>query len=302
MEVPWLSPAPPDPVADLPAWWPVAAEVSRTAASPFEATVQAGARADRLAFAFASGYQAALRRLSPELPPGILSFAVSEATGSHPRKLTCAARSGAGACRRLTGDKSFATLGPVADYFVVVARGEASTADRPHLDAVLVHRDAPGLTVGATPEAPFAPELPHARLRFEDTPGEVLPGDGYTAYCKPFRTIEDVHVLAAGLACLLRAGAARGLPRAVLERGAGVLSGLAPLAAAPALCPATHLSLAGLFALAAPVVDAVYARLDPSSPADQRFVRDRPLFDVAGPVRARRADVAWAALTGEAPP
>jgi len=44
---------------------------------------------------------------------------------------------------RLTGQKSFATLGPDADYFLCSARAEDGT-----LDAFFVSRTAPGLTVG----------------------------------------------------------------------------------------------------------------------------------------------------------
>ena len=54
---------------------------------------------------------------------------------------------------------------------------------------------------------PFVPEISHGTVAFSDVPvdsGSILPGDGYSEYIKPFRTIEDLHVFAAILGFIFR--------------------------------------------------------------------------------------------------
>ena len=54
------------------------------------------------------------------------------------------------------------------------------------------------MTIEDRPPTPFAPEIPHARITLANVTvrdEDVLPGDGYARYLKPFRTIEDTFVL-----------------------------------------------------------------------------------------------------------
>ncbi len=51
---------------------------------PLEAAVRGGARADRVGYAFAAGYQAALRALFPLAPGQLGSLCATEAHGAHP--------------------------------------------------------------------------------------------------------------------------------------------------------------------------------------------------------------------------
>src|SRR4030095_7345535 len=91
----------------------------------------------------------------------------------------------------------------------------------------------------------------HARLRFEDVrlPDEaLLPGDGYSAYVKPFRTVEDLHVHAAVLAYLLREALQRSWPKPWVERAAAHLHAMRALAGEDPDAPATHVALAGALA------------------------------------------------------
>ncbi|MFY0579277.1 hypothetical protein ACN28S_37890 [Cystobacter fuscus] len=62
--------------------------------------------------------------------------------------------------------------------------------------------------------------MPHAELRLEAVAvelGEVLPGDGYVRFLKPFRTVEDCHVFAAVLGWLLQVARRSGWPDEVRE-------------------------------------------------------------------------------------
>src|SRR5689334_9694851 len=55
---------------------------------PIDAAVAGGFSADRLAYAFASGYEAALHALVTQLDrPLVASFCVTEEAGNHPRAI-----------------------------------------------------------------------------------------------------------------------------------------------------------------------------------------------------------------------
>ena len=67
------------------------------------------------------------------------------------------------------------------------------------------------------PPTRFVPEVPHAQVLMQDlrvSASALLPHDGYDAYVKPFRTIEDLHVTLAVLAYLLREARVRHWPAA----------------------------------------------------------------------------------------
>ena len=145
----------------------------------FERAIAGGADADRMAWAFASGYQAALRVLDPTLPDAVIAaLCVTEAEGNHPRAIqTTLAPDGSGFT--LSGEKRWATLGPDGGLFLIVAREFGNAAERPSLKAVRVSTGAPGLTIDSITPTGFVPEVPHARVRLEDVrveAADVLPG------------------------------------------------------------------------------------------------------------------------------
>ena len=82
------------------------------------------------------------------------------------------------------------------------------------------------------PATKFVPEVPHAQLQFENLKvkeAEILPGDGYDQYVKPFRTVEDIHVQAAVLSYLMREGQRLSWPQHWLERLSALLAALGKL-------------------------------------------------------------------------
>jgi len=120
---------------------------------PIDRAVRGGHAADRLGYAFAAGYGAALSALVPGVPPHT-SLCATEEGGAQ---------------------------------------------------VVKVDPRAPGVTLTEMPPPPFALEIGHAEVRLDTmvSPEAVLPGDGYDAYLKPFRTVEDVHVHGARLGWML---------------------------------------------------------------------------------------------------
>lgn len=249
--------------------------------------------ADRVGYAFVAGYDAAMERLGGS-PRSCLC--ASEAGGAHPGAIqTRLGRDGA-----LTGSKTWITLGTLAETLFVVASRGAGDDGKNRLVVVRVPRARAGVTVVERPPTPFVPEIPHAEVTFDrvkTAPDEILPGDGYVDYLKPFRTVEDLFVLAALAGYAVRVARAAGLARAWVEEALAVVTLFDALGARDPKDPATHLALAGALATARRVIAAPFG--DPRVPETTRarWDRDRPLLDVAGRARALRAEAAWTALS-----
>ena len=303
----WLLTTPPHPqslesVAD---WWTSHLEWTSRFSAPADAALAAGFSADRLAYAFASGYQAALRALVAGLPREHRSaLCATESGGGHPSAIqTRLVRSDEGALS-LEGTKTFVTLGTAADELLVVASEGQDPQGRNRLRLVRLDARRPGVTLTGLPPPPFVPELPHAELRLNAvavSEREVLPGDGYERYLKPFRTVEDCHVLAAVLGWLLQVARRSDWPETVREELLALAVTLHGLAREDPGSPAVHLALAGALELLSRQVEALeplWARVD--APTRERWIRDRPLLQVAGKVRAKRREAARQKLLGRA--
>jgi len=286
---------------DVEAWW--VREATHDDADTIARAARGGFAADRLGWAFASGYRAALASLSFVVGAKRAALCATERGGGHPRAIeTSLAKSEDGGFM-LDGHKRFATLGMLADVFVVIASIDKS-GPRNQLRAVLVAADAPGLTRTVMPDTPFCPEVQHAALRFEGVrvaPSDVLPGDAYEEVLKPFRTVEDAHVIAAALAHAVRIVREHDVEKALAERAVAALVAVAALSREPPLSPAVHLAMSGVFAWAAAifadVTSALNARGDVNSKAiAARLTRDAPLFAIASTVRGLRTARAWSSF------
>lgn len=268
--------------------------------SPFSSAVDVAARADRLGQAFAAGYLASLERLVPgvHLP---CALCVTEKGGNGPRAVETSLRVD-GDGYRLDGEKSFVTFGTLAKTLLVVGRAGTKADGRPNLAVVCIPADRDGTLVEELSPTSFVPEVPHARLVLEGVPvepDERLPGDGYLEYVKPFRTIEDIHVLGATLAYVigwaLRVGVA---PNLIVELSASLVA-FAALEDAEPLDPRTHLALHGCHERLAAVVEGdQFALLLRAASSDERgrWGRDRMLLSVASKARQARFEAAKRAL------
>ena len=298
--------APVPPVhASIAAWWAVHRAEVRGLPTIARAMI-GGASADRLSWAFAAGYGAALRALVPDALLGeedLAALAATEERGAHPKGILTELRRDAAGALSLHGKKRWVTMAPEAQWLFVVARDVAappSASDRPVLRVVRVARAAAGVTVQTLPPTPFVPEIPHAEIALDAVAvgaGDVLPGDGYDRYLKPFRTIEDIHVHAAALAWLGALARRPGFADAPVARISAVLAALHALARADPSAPTPHVALAGAIAGTESLLsdlDADWAR----APAEvrARWDADRALFGVAGKVRAQRTARAFERL------
>ncbi|WP_225732430.1 MULTISPECIES: acyl-CoA dehydrogenase family protein [unclassified Nocardia] len=301
-----ITAVPPDPIADIGAVWARHQEAGRLFDRTLDVALVGGFGADRLGFAFLSGYQEALRSLLPGLPAELAALCATEPGGAHPAQIrTTLTESAAGWV--LNGTKSFATLGAYARRLIVVA--SVGVADgRNRLRVAVVDASAPGIAVTQLPPTPFAPEIPHATMTFTDAPAQPLPGDGYADYLKPFRTIEDAHVLAATIGWLVRVARESDWPDAVTQRllaGAALVRGLdvdgfGRVPGVGGSTPGTHIALGGAFEFVERVLtelDPLWAQVNPD--IRTRWERDRPLLATAGRVREQRLAAAWRAVRGE---
>jgi acyl-CoA dehydrogenase len=162
---------------------------------------------------------------------------------------------------------------------------------------VLVDAKAPGVTLHELPALPFIPEVPHAEMTLDGVhvaPGDVLTGDGYTKYLKPFRTIEDIHVFAAVFGWLLAVARRSGWPTATQEKLLAVIVTLRGLAQEDPSSPAVHVALGGVFSIAAALTEEIEPLWPSADEASRgKWQRDRALLSIAGRVRSKRLEAAW---------
>lgn len=279
--------APASPEAFKP-WWLTQATGLEQA---IDIAMRAGLAAPSVGFAFAAGYQCALRRLFPELGSSLVALCATEADGVHPRAIKTTLADGA-----LRGEKRYVSLGSWAEQLLVIAREPTDVDGRPVLRSVLLDAKAPGLLLTDAPPAKFAPEIPHAALVLDGAVGRLLPGDGYATVLKPFRTLEDIFVSAAVYAHALRLLRLGEAPQVAIENALSLLAALHALSARDANAPGTHLALAGLLRAGKRFLgslDPIVAVL--GSDAHDNWRRDLALLSVAEEARTQRTKAAWKA-------
>ncbi|MGE6791331.1 hypothetical protein SAMN05216206_0735 [Pseudomonas guineae] len=291
--MPWqqlLSPQTRLPVAGLEAWY--ASLLERTSQpAPLQLAVSGGRLAATPGLAFLAGYQGALRALWPAAPWTLGALCVTENRSTRPADMGTRL-----SALTLTGRKDFVTAAQAADWLLVAAR-EEEVGQPLRLALGVVHNGAPGVRIEALPALPLMPDVSHGRLHLHGAHCERLPGDGWDDYVKPFRTLEDTHVLAALTAWLFGVGQDSAWPQALQLRLLGLLAGCAEVARQ---CPSkadSHLMLAGLFAQ----FDSLCGELDSAFAAGdahwaQLWRRDRGLLSMAGSARGKRLQKAQALL------
>jgi acyl-CoA dehydrogenase len=302
----FLLTAPPEPAAllSLDDWWRQHLELGSRFSSPVDVALAGGFRADRLGFAFASGYHAALRSLFTSMPADHrAALCATEAGGAHPSAIQTRLSGAEGGSQRLSGSKAFVTLGTEADTLLVVASQGQDEQGRNRLRVVMLDARREGVHLTALPPTPFVPEVPHAQLELREVevaPGEVLPGDGYARYLKPFRTTEDCHVHAAFLGWLLQVARRSGWPERVQDEVVALMVTMRGLALADPSSPAVHVALGGALDLCQRLVAGLeqwWPQVDAAT--RERWERDKLLLGVAGKARAKRREVARQRLAGK---
>jgi alkylation response protein AidB-like acyl-CoA dehydrogenase len=286
----------PPAVDSLDAWWAATRGDRDAATTTADRALVGGVLADRLGFAFASGYQEALRALVPG--DGVRALCVTEARGNSPKDIDTTVTQ-EGDDFLVTGSKKWATAGPLASELLVCAKAGVDDQGRNMLRMVRVSTTAPGVKI--TPaSAPFVPEIPHAEVTLDRVRVEaaaVLPGDGYSDYVKPFRTVEDAHVHCALLGYLAGVARRHDFARDLIERLLATAASTRSLALADPKDTSTHIALAGAISLATGLVGELESVWEDFEDDEwSRWQRDRALLRVASGARSARRDAAWSGL------
>jgi acyl-CoA dehydrogenase len=303
MQTPPTTPA----MVEVNDWWRLRQSLEPLGTDPVARSITGGFAADRVGWAFASGYQAALRALLPDLPRGTLAaMCVTEAKGNHPRHIQTTITPRMDGTLRLDGAKLWITLGASSSLLLVVGRMTPAPGEtRPALRLAFVPVPTDGLVFEPMAPARFVPEVPHVKVSMRDLrvpAGALMPGDGYDAYVKPFRTVEDLYVTLSVLAYLLREARARDWPAGFKEELVATMHLLSQLAGEDLHAPSMHVALAGALHAA----HRLYTAAQPlwaacgDDPSARRWQRDVALFEIAGSARRQRAERAWERL-GETP-
>jgi len=280
----------------LEAWW----QAHRALAGRFDTAVDhafaAGFSADRLGYAFGSGYQCAgAAMFAVAQGDRLTAFCATESGGVHPRAIeTALTPEGDGF--RLRGHKSFVTFGPAAELLLVVAQRGTDDEGRKRL-CVVALEPGEGVSVERLAELPFVPEIPHASLTLDVQvpPESVMPGDGYARYLKPFRTVEDCYVHAALLGWLIAVGRRAGTSQEQLAGLCSMAVTVRALALSDPSSAAVHVALDGaLSGMSRFIAGFDWGKVD--AVTRRRFERDRALLGVAGKARELRLQAAWRKL------
>lgn len=169
---------------------------------PFEKAIYGGFTCQQFSFAFMAGYQAALEHMFPTIAPNQLkALCVSEEKGGHPKAIQTTLSN-----NQLNGLKTYITAGSDVEHLLILCKTDKVVNGRTQLKMVHVPKDAEDMEV-TNFELAFMKEVKHGKLSIKGTPiaeSQILAGDGFSDYTKPFRTLEDICVSAAYQAMLLR--------------------------------------------------------------------------------------------------
>ena len=250
-----------------------------------ERALASGLRADRVAYAFLGGYHAACDALMGPAPTP--AMCVTETGPPHPRHIECRWSDGV-----VTGTKTYVTGGPLAQTLHVLCAADGA-GDQRRLVVATVPAAADGVEVESLPPTSFVPEVPHGRVRFTNARPTTVVEDGWSAYVKPFRTVEDIHVNLAVAVYAARALHRHGGPAEDIDSLCAVVHALCDLSARSPKDPGNHRALAGVFALSSPI----WERLTLPGEEGERWLRDRRLLRIAQSARDARRDAARAATS-----
>jgi hypothetical protein len=292
---------PPTAWASVDPWWEEFRRRRQDWAMPIDQAVLGGVLADRVGYAFAAGYQAALLRLDPGLPADrIVSLSVTEEGGGHPQAIESTLTADGSGGFVLDGRKKWATMSSSGGLALVAAKTGIDDQGRNRLRVARVDLAAAGVTIEPMPATEFVPEIRHCRLVFAGVhvaSEDLLPGDGYTGCVKPFRTLEDIYVSTAVLTYLLGISLRCVWPREISEQILALLVSLRGLGLADPRSAAVHVALEGVLKWRQKLIESIVPHWDSVEPVERaRWVRDQPLTSIAGRVRGMRTDTAWKKL------
>ncbi len=291
-----------DPAIDPLDWWRlVSAELVRDQ-STIDYAILAGCRAPAASHVFAAGYQCALNYIQPGIAGNeTCSFAVTEAGGGHPREIKTQITK----CETgwtITGTKTFVTMGTRASRAIVAVRSGEKEDGRPDLRMVVVDFRLPGVQRTEIQDLPFLGNLGHAIVELADvriSESDVLPGDGYARYIKPFRTIEDLHVVAAAAGYALSVCCRTAADQNSISMMLAILANIRAFVGIDLTDWGAHLALDDVLRRFTSLSGELATQFEQLSPVERDgWLRDGAALQVASRARKQRAESAWQSFLG----
>ncbi|MCD6584545.1 MAG: acyl-CoA dehydrogenase family protein [Desulfobacteraceae bacterium] len=270
---------------------------------PVDRAIVGGFITDCVAFAFAAGYASAMQCLVPGLPKNAITcFCITEAGGGHPRAVKSQlVFSGNNADQKkiftLNGKKKFITCAKEADFFLVAASEGTRDDGKNSIRMMKIDSKTPGIRVVPMNDLSLVPEISHCELIFTDvtiSEADLLPGDGYIDYIRPFRTIEDLHISAGILGYLFRNACKYDWGRDIQERILGHVVSVRTLALSSPTASEVHIVIGGVLKQIKElfkVLESFWEQV--GGEAQKAWDRDKILMDIADKARTRRLQAAW---------
>ena len=189
--------------ASLTDWHQDFLKTTKHLSSTLQQAALGGRYSHNMSFAFSAGYQSALHALFKPTIRTLSSLCVTEKEGNLPKHIqSCLSQEEKG--WQLSGEKSFITGASEAKQLYIAVKAlqkpKQAPADRPKIKMLSIASASAGIEITAMPALPFVPDISHGTASFnrvEIQASQILTGDGHSQYVKPFRTYEDIHVLAA---------------------------------------------------------------------------------------------------------
>ncbi len=285
-------------VASMQTWFTLHRQLTGTTESSIDRAILGGFVFRQTAFAFASAYQSAMESMFSLDGNNIAALCHTEKGVKKPREMQTELRSFSGELK-LNGAKSFVSGGADAGTLLISAldfREEEEDRNRANLVIIKLDAQQVGLNVQTLPTLPFVPELSHAALTLSEVliePENIVPGDGYADFVKPFRSEEDLHILAALSGQRLQL-ALENEQQEIAQRLLSLISAICSLKVAERNAATTHLLLAGIKAGFEDVISLQNPLIKQAYPGFYAaWQRDKALLNLAEKAQAIRTQNAW---------
>ena len=281
-------------------WKTNAHEIAGCFVKPADRAVGLGFTADKIAFAFLSGFHTALESLLPFLKVDqAAAFCISEKEGNHPQqiKTSISKETQDEKLWRLNGVKTFVTCATKADVLFIAVSAGVDESGRNKLRLVQIDSKSKGVSIESLKPLGFIPEIDHGCVQLDGViidDHQILPGDGYTKYIKPFRILEEMHVSAALLGYICRKSFQHKWSTVIRERVISLIVLIQQLLAMDPASSSLHIAFAGfqqqmntLMGDLLPCWEAV------GQEQKNEWLRDIQVFSIAETARKKRLIKAW---------
>ncbi len=280
----------------LPNWR--SGQTLHAAGGSFTAAVACALQADRLAWAFFSGYQGAIQAAFETSAGTLGAFAANEVQRKITEvETTLHQQDGQMVVK---GSKSWVLARTEDLTLFVLARRDGGPATGPgSLCIVRLWARSLGVDFGDARAQAVVPEMPHSAIRLQSVvePSDALAGDGYADYAKPFRLREDVFVTACTLAYLLSESHTGSWPTAWSQRAVAAVTLLEACSRRDPRQVETILLTAGALSVAGDLIrEAEQLWAPQQQSARERWLRDKAILALGKDARRRRTLHSWRAL------